>query len=97
MAEIGWSGFIGGEDEPEPPYDPKWVESIYEALIQAPPSEFPDIFWACGDDHDHERRAAVGMVVDYINDQLATYRPGTAQVRDALARADELQRITMGD
>jgi hypothetical protein len=37
------------------------------------------------------------MTVDYLKDQMATYRHGSAQFDDATARADELHRLTMGD
>jgi hypothetical protein len=94
MAEIGWAGYIGGDPEPEPPYDPVWVDVIYQAFTELSPYLFGEVFWVCGDEHDHERRAAIGLVVEWLNDQLVTYRPGTLQHRDAVARARELSRVT---
>lgn len=94
MPETGWTG---EPPEPDPPYDPAWIEAIHDALIHWEPRMFAEVYRLTGDGHEHERRAAVGMTVDYLNDQLATYKPGSAQFDDAAARADELQRLTVGD
>jgi hypothetical protein len=94
MPETGW--MADEPPEPEPPYDPEWVHAIHDALIHWEPRMFAEVF-SLADGHDHELRAAVGMTVDYLNDQLATYKQGSAQFNDAAARADELQRLTMGD
>jgi hypothetical protein len=91
------AGWMSGEPpEPDPPYDPEWVHAIHDALIHWEPRMFAEVF-SLADGHDHELQAAVGMTVDYLNDQLATYKQGSAQFNDAAARADELQRLTMGD
>lgn len=84
-------------DPGDPPYDWRRVEIFFDALTKLPPREFAEWRDRAGDEHDHEWRAAVGMTVDYLNDQLAAHPPGSPERLDAAARADELQRITMGD
>jgi hypothetical protein len=95
MPETGW--MTGEPPEPDPPYDWRRVEILLEALTQLPPRDFAGVFEMTGEGHEHELRAAMGMAVNYINDQLATYPPDSAQYADAAARADELHRLTMGD
>jgi hypothetical protein len=84
-------------DPGDPPYYWQRVEIIFNALIKLPPRDFDEWRHRAGEEHEHEWRAALGMAVDYINDQMATYPPGSAQYADAVARADELQRLTIGD
>lgn len=84
-------------DPGDPPYDWRRVEIFFDVLTKLPPREFAEWRDRAGDDHDHEWRAAVGMTVDYLNDQLTTHAGGGPQFMDAAARLDELQRITMGD
>lgn len=87
-----------GPPEPEPPYNARRVQILYEALTQLPPREFAG--WrdrAVWEAHEGEWQAAVGLTVDYLNDQLQSYPRGSEQWNDAAARADELQRLTLGD
>jgi hypothetical protein len=93
MPETGWTS---EPPDPDPPYDPEWIHAIHDALIHWEPRMFAEVL-RLAEGHEHELRAAIGMTVDYLNDQIATYRPGSAQFEDAGARADELQRLTMGD
>jgi hypothetical protein len=93
MPETGWTG---EPPDPDPPYDPEWVHAIHDALIHWEPRMFAEVL-TLAEGHEHELRAAIGLTVDYLNDQMATYKRGSAQFDDAAARADELQRLTMGD
>jgi hypothetical protein len=95
MPETGW--MTGEPAEPDPPYDWRRVEILLDGLTRNPPRDFAAIFEMAGDGHEHELRAAVGMAVNYIKDQLATYPSDSAQYWDAATRADELQRLTTGD
>lgn len=95
MPDAGW--MADEPPEPDPHYDADWIHAIHDALIHWEPHMFAEVLEITGDDHGHELRAAIGMTVDYLNDQLATYKRGSAQFNDAAARADELQRLTMGD
>lgn len=95
MPETGWTG---EPPEPDPPYDSRRVEILVDALTKLPPRDFAG--WrerALEEGHEHEWNAAQGLAVEHINGQLATHAPGSPEYLDAVARADELQRITMGD
>ena len=104
----GW--MAGDEDMPEvvkrwmsepdpgdPPYDYRRIEILFDTLIHLPPRDFAGFRDLALDGHEHEWNAAQGMAVAYINDQLATHPPGSREFLDAAARADELQRLTIGD
>jgi hypothetical protein len=85
-------------DPGDPPYDWRRVEILFDALTKLPPRDFAE--WrdrALEEGHEHEWNAAQGMAVEYINDQRETHPPGSPQFLDAMARADELQRLTIGD
>jgi hypothetical protein len=86
------------EPDPAETYDWRRVEILFDALTKLPPRDFArfrDI--ALGDGREHEWNAALGMALTYIFDQFETHPVDSAQYADAVARADELQRLTMGD
>src|SRR5216683_1130723 len=93
MPETGW---IDGEPEPDPPYDAEVVEAIRGALVDAQPESLAEVFEAAAEEHEHELRAALGLAMHDLNDQLlhASYDVGDSRRRDLAARIAELHRLT---
>src|SRR5258706_5521965 len=85
-----------GPPEPAPPYDADWVHAIHDALIHWEPRMFAEVLAIGGGGHEHELRAAVGVTVEDLNDQLATYKRGSAQFNCAASRAGEVHGLTLG-
>jgi hypothetical protein len=94
MPETGWTN---EPIEPEPPRDWRRVEILADALIKLPPRDFTVFVEMAGEEYESELRAAISIAVNIVNVHLAAYPPGSPQYMDAAARADELQRLTMGD
>jgi hypothetical protein len=94
MPETGWTN---EPIEPEPPRDWRRVEILADALTKLPPRDFAVFVEMAGEEYEPELRAAISIAVNIVNVHLAAYPPGSAQYLDAAARADELQRLTMGD
>jgi hypothetical protein len=95
MPETGWMS--DEPPEPEPPCDWRRVEILENVLTRLPPRDFAVFFEMASDGYERELREAISIAVKIVNVHLDAYPQGSPQWLDAAARADELQRLTMGD